>query len=333
MIRPLVDEQKLQNLDKMDYDQLRPEFVHQAMSFRKRILSSVKVKSLQNQKLNGELYCSMISAYVGAINEGAVPNIENAWNYMCEEQCRKSLDDCYELFIKEMKEGFREFPKPEDEFNKCVHEAEEKALEAFREKALGDRAALVLKQLKNRIKVQIGEVRDQNIKESNEQIRKYILKEVNPIKMKLTNQEYRSYQEFEKEVLTMEEKMIRDGPKLHNYKLIYMEAMRKLSKQGAEFLFKNFAKIQEKDKEMFKLREKELQTQLESVTQEKDTLRKEYMETTTNSDQRISDLSYKLETMTAQLNLTSKAKEEEERKMEREFTTKYHQLESNRKMM
>lgn len=83
MIRPLVDEQKLQNLDKMDYDELRPEFVHQAMSFRKRILSSVKVKSLQNQKLNGDLYCSMVSAYVNAINEGAVPNIENAWNYMC----------------------------------------------------------------------------------------------------------------------------------------------------------------------------------------------------------------------------------------------------------
>lgn len=83
---------KLQNLDKMDYDELRPEFVHQAMAFRKRIITSVKVKTLQNQKLSGDLYCSMMSSYVTSINEGAVPNIENAWNYMCEEQCRKSLD-------------------------------------------------------------------------------------------------------------------------------------------------------------------------------------------------------------------------------------------------
>ena len=60
------------------------------------------------------MYCSMINSYVGAINEGAVPNIENAWNYMCEEQCQKSLDDCYELFIKEIKDGFRDFPKPEE---------------------------------------------------------------------------------------------------------------------------------------------------------------------------------------------------------------------------
>ena len=41
------------------------------------------------------MYCSMMNSYVNAINEGAVPNIENAWNYMCQEQCRKALDDCY----------------------------------------------------------------------------------------------------------------------------------------------------------------------------------------------------------------------------------------------
>lgn len=67
-----------------------------------------------------------------------------------------------------MKEGFRDFPRPEEEFNKCVHEAEEKALEVFREKALGDRAVLALKELKGRIKVQIAEVREQNVKESNQ---------------------------------------------------------------------------------------------------------------------------------------------------------------------
>lgn len=30
------------------------------------------------------MYCNMLSSYVTAINEGAVPNIENAWNYMCQ---------------------------------------------------------------------------------------------------------------------------------------------------------------------------------------------------------------------------------------------------------
>ena len=35
------------------------------------------------------MYCNMLLSYVTAMNDGAVPNIENAWNYMCREQCQK----------------------------------------------------------------------------------------------------------------------------------------------------------------------------------------------------------------------------------------------------
>lgn len=83
-------------------------------------MGSVKAKSIQNQKLNGDMYCSMISSYVKAINEGAVPNIESAWKYMCEEQCEKALEDCYELFMEKMKDGFRIFPQSEEDFNRCT---------------------------------------------------------------------------------------------------------------------------------------------------------------------------------------------------------------------
>lgn len=154
MIRPLVDEMKLQNLDKMDYDELRPEFVSQAMALRKRIITSVKAKSLQNKKLNGTLYCSMITSYVAAINDGAVPNIENAWNYMCEEQCRRAMEECYEIYIRSIQESIRELPKSEETFEACVAEAQDRALEAYREKALGPRSAIGYGELKNKIKAQ-----------------------------------------------------------------------------------------------------------------------------------------------------------------------------------
>lgn len=124
MIRPLVDETKLQNLDKMDYDELRPEFVQQAMSFRKKIISGVKSKTLQNQKLNGTLYCSMITSYVKAINEGAVPNIENAWSYMCEEQCNRAFEECFEIYGNAIQDGLRDLPRSEEDFLFHTSEAE-----------------------------------------------------------------------------------------------------------------------------------------------------------------------------------------------------------------
>lgn len=58
----------------------------------------MKPKTLHNQKLNGELYLSMLNSYVGSINDGAVPNIENAWNYMCQEQCTKVLTEAMETY-------------------------------------------------------------------------------------------------------------------------------------------------------------------------------------------------------------------------------------------
>ena len=59
----------------MNFDALRPEFVSQVLNFRKRVVERMKPKTLHGQKVNGELYLSMLQSYIGAINEGAVPNI------------------------------------------------------------------------------------------------------------------------------------------------------------------------------------------------------------------------------------------------------------------
>lgn len=100
MVRPLVDETKLQDLDSIPFEDLRPEFIEQVIHFRKRVTQGLKIKTLNGKQLNGDMYCNMMSSYVTAINEGAVPNIENAWNYMCQEQCQKIQEDCEALFDK-----------------------------------------------------------------------------------------------------------------------------------------------------------------------------------------------------------------------------------------
>ena len=154
MIRPVTEQDKLQNLDKLDYEDLRPDFVQQVLKIRRRILSEVKVKSLQNEKLNGDMYCSVINSYVTAINEGAVPNIESAWKYMCEQQCEKLFDECRTSFMNKMK-LLSGSPKSEDEFYKFTEEAEDTALEAFRQKAIGDNSNKFLQELKKIIKEEI----------------------------------------------------------------------------------------------------------------------------------------------------------------------------------
>ena len=92
MIRPTIMENKLQELDKMDFEELRPEFVEQAMMLRKKITTAIKAKTLNHQKLNGETYCTMISSYVNAINAGQVPNLMDTWSLIRAEKSRRALD-------------------------------------------------------------------------------------------------------------------------------------------------------------------------------------------------------------------------------------------------
>jgi len=78
LIRPLTNEENLQNLDKMDFDKLRPEFFEQVINLRKKVLNRMRPKTLNQKLLTGEMFAGLIKSYVSAINNGAVPNIENA---------------------------------------------------------------------------------------------------------------------------------------------------------------------------------------------------------------------------------------------------------------
>lgn len=49
MVRPLLDEGDLQNLDKTDLSKTRPEFAEQVLNLRKKILTRVKPKVLNGK--------------------------------------------------------------------------------------------------------------------------------------------------------------------------------------------------------------------------------------------------------------------------------------------
>jgi uncharacterized membrane protein YheB (UPF0754 family) len=95
MIRPLTNEENLQNLAEMDLEELRPDFVEQVMQLRRKVISRVKAKTLNGKKLTGPMLATLSEAYVQAINNGAVPNIETAWSYICKNECSKAGEEAY----------------------------------------------------------------------------------------------------------------------------------------------------------------------------------------------------------------------------------------------
>lgn len=91
----------------MELDQLRADFVEQSMQLRRKVINRVKPKTLNGQVLTGSMLANMADNYVKSINNGAVPNIENAWSYICKNECNNAMSealDTFENFMNDMAE-------------------------------------------------------------------------------------------------------------------------------------------------------------------------------------------------------------------------------------
>ena len=139
MVRPLTKEEDLQTLSDWNLEDLRQEFVEQVLQLRRKVLNRVKPKVMNGKKLDGSMLAWLLDNYVTSINQGAIPNIENAWSYMCKNECQKGLEESLEIFENEFKEQFESWvPLYEDELWELFSEAKSMALDHFNSKALGE---------------------------------------------------------------------------------------------------------------------------------------------------------------------------------------------------
>ena len=58
----------------------------------------MKKKTMLSKPLNGNMFADLIRSYVGSINDGAVPNIQNAWYYLCHNECEKAVTYAIESY-------------------------------------------------------------------------------------------------------------------------------------------------------------------------------------------------------------------------------------------
>ena len=52
--------------------------------------------------MTGEMLLELTMAYTSAINEGSVPNIENAWSYVCQNECNRAIEESVSIYNAEM---------------------------------------------------------------------------------------------------------------------------------------------------------------------------------------------------------------------------------------
>ena len=204
MVRPLTNENKLQNLEDLPPEQLRPEFLEQIIALRKKVLGRVKVKTLNGKPLNGEMYLNLVKGLIGALNSGNVPNIENTWISMCKVESYKAFEEAEQIYENYLKENLDNTDDPLEEIHK---EAKEQALEHFKSKALGDISQEYLKQLKSKIKEKYSYYLKVQDEENKGKIIRVLNKWYSILEQRIQNNEFKSIEEISKDFITLEEKL------------------------------------------------------------------------------------------------------------------------------
>eukprot|EP00397_Hematodinium_sp_SG-2012_P001769 GEMP01001774.1.p1 GENE.GEMP01001774.1~~GEMP01001774.1.p1 ORF type:complete len:733 (+),score=169.45 GEMP01001774.1:50-2248(+) len=132
LVRPVGDEQTLQNLSSVPYETLREPFRKQMDELTKQIYTSLKPKGMGNSSISGPMLAHLCEEYCDAINNSAIPSIHGAWQAVVQEQLRRVSKQAAAHYRKEMNEGALKRLPMADEALRAVHKAKKKeAMELF----------------------------------------------------------------------------------------------------------------------------------------------------------------------------------------------------------
>lgn len=126
-------------MQQLEDEELREEFTTQVNKLRLKIYSKVKVKTLNGRQLNGKMLLELANSYITAINTGSLPNIQNAWQYVCQNECLRAIQESVSLYEEQVQAALLSAKQSENEEVLKIgsRHAKQQALKKFREKALG----------------------------------------------------------------------------------------------------------------------------------------------------------------------------------------------------
>ena len=241
LVRPSEEEKTLQNLQEVNPNLLRPEFIKQTQQLKKLIYKKVKVKTLNGRAFNGKMLASMALSYVEAINKGAVPTIEGAWQSVCSSECNKQIDLITGDYDKKLKSTLGKEPLSNEQLKKMHKELKNDAEKEFREKAVGEELLPFLEALKKRLNERFTFVKAQNDRKLVEKCEEQCLLLGQELQDKLRAGDYTDFQifkrDFEKKCVELRKKM----PPGEAAELKIKELASTLLIEAAEYINRNAA--------------------------------------------------------------------------------------------
>lgn len=213
MIRPITNEEALQNLEEMEEKDLRQDFLEQVVQLRKKVLHGVKPKLLNGKQLSPNMFITLAESYVTSINKGAVPNIENAWTYICQNESKKSLEKAIVHFDEFLNDQiFHYLPMEENDLRERFKEAKDECKQIFIKNSVGGVSNEHLEELKFQIQQKMDKVFQENERECQLQCDQFLDSAYEGIYKKLNKGEFADFYEYESHLKEFQQYYYSEAP-------------------------------------------------------------------------------------------------------------------------
>lgn len=219
-------------------EKLRPEFLAQVLSLRKKIMNNCKKKTFNGIKLNPENFLRIANEYIEIFNSGKLPFMNSIWNNLCDWENRKAFEEAENLYIDLFKRSLNKKALDSSELNILHDQAKEKSLEVFKRKSIGDLSTAIKKSLKKKMEENLNHFANLNDEENKNEIFNFLKNTFNKIENKLKNNELNDLEEINKEIEEIEAKINCNFPNTQAKKEILLDFKNKLVFFAANFIFK-----------------------------------------------------------------------------------------------
>lgn len=159
LVRPVNEEKSLREIQKVPYEQLRPEFRSKMEVLVKKVFNNLQPKIIDGQPLTGEMFGVLIEQYIAAFNSGNVPAITTAWEQVISLELDKVVAESVEEYKRKVSEGSVDrLPMEEDDLLRLDEEAKRAAYKKFYESGLVNVGAERMADARERMETEFSEV-------------------------------------------------------------------------------------------------------------------------------------------------------------------------------
>lgn len=139
LVRPVDDEEKLNQLSKLPLAEFRPKFVAQVNELRETVFNgSSPLQTPTGKAASCGAFIALLEAHVEVMNNGGVPQLGSVWIQVSQQECGRALDEALAIWSQKTFQVTASLPMSDDDLNEILAEGERAAKEKFAQIVVGD---------------------------------------------------------------------------------------------------------------------------------------------------------------------------------------------------